>query len=369
MVAGLFNTLHVQLTHPSSFQLKKVLSRSFWCLDFDKCIANVSKMCHQCLAIDHMPVFKENSTSEAVKAVGCNFAADVMIRDKKHILVLRESVTSYTWARIIPNETTATLKLYLLILVSEACTPGGTLPIIRVDPAPCFRSMLLQAGDLPFVLVLGREKNVNKNPIAEKAVQELSVEMLKINAEGQVSESILARSVSVLNARVRFARLSARELWTQRDQFTKRPIIVDDDELIRVQLENRVKSHPPPPTYVPVVKKGDIVFLCSERNKSHARSKYIVLNAVGSKASVRKFTGNQLRTRVYEVPLSDLYVVPVVAETSNSESDSDNDDGCSIPAEIVDVDNTEKVDSPTIRRYPLRERRRPQYLADYDLSQ
>ena len=50
-------------------------------------------------------------------------------------------------------------------------------------------------------------------------------------------------------------------------------------------------------------------------------------------------------------------------------SDSDNDDACSIPAEIVDGDNTENVDSPTIRHYPLRERRRPQYLADYDLSQ
>ncbi len=130
-----------------------------------------------------------------------------------------------------------------------------------------------------------------------------------------------------------------------------------------------MKSYPPPPTYVPVVKREILFFFCSERNKSHARSKYIVLNVVGSKASVRKFTGNQLRTRVYEVPLSDLYVVPVVAETSNTESDSDNDGSCSIPAEIVDVDNTEKVDSPTIRRYPLREMRRLQYLADYDLSQ
>jgi hypothetical protein len=54
-------------------------------------------------------------------------------------------------------------------------------------------------------------------------------------AVGRVCRQVLAAAVSLLNTRVRFSGRSARELWTQRDQFTLSPILVNDRSLINEQ--------------------------------------------------------------------------------------------------------------------------------------
>ena len=418
MVDGVFSTLHLQLSHPSTFQMKRAVARYFWCLEFDKAVSRVVKACHQCMAVKHVPVFKEGTTSVPVSTVGCSFAADVMVRDRQKILVLREYVTAYTWACVIADEKAVTVRSHLAVLLSEARAPGGSVPTVRVDPAPCFRSLAGASESMPFRLEIGREKNVNKNPVAEKAVQELGMEMVKVAGDGHVSREVLATAVSVLNSRVRFANRSARELWTQRDQFTLSPIVVDDQKIIAEQHERRVRSHPLPYAGSVRIKRGDVVFLKSERNKTMARSRYLVVDIDDTIILVRKFSGAMLLERVYEVPVSNVYLVPCVQVSSESDSgedvdvsrrsgsqvkkedeieaeesdsgesggsDKSSEDG--VPPEIArvledggeeqvdgaeDGDESEESGDEVVERghrYPGRERRPPRFLVEgYDLS-
>ena len=68
---------------------------------------------------------------------------------------------------------------------------------------------------------LGRVKNVNKNPVAEKAVRELECEIVHQQPTGgTATQLVLSVATANLNTRVRNKGFSARELWTQRDQFT-----------------------------------------------------------------------------------------------------------------------------------------------------
>ena len=65
-------------------------------------------------------------------------------------------------------------------------------------------------------LEIGRVKNPNKNPVAEKAIIELEEERLKQEPTGgPVSQLGLVIAVARLNSRIHYSGLSARELWTQ----------------------------------------------------------------------------------------------------------------------------------------------------------
>ena len=75
---------------------------------------------------------------------------------------------------------------------------------------------------------------------------------------------------------------------------------------------------------------GDLVYLVSERNKTHARDKYLVTSISGNSCVIRKFTRNQFRRKEYSVPL--YAVFPIVGSThsslqfQDSETSSDSDD-------------------------------------------
>ena len=70
-------------------------------------------------------------------------------------------------------------------------------------------------------LDIGRVKNPNKNPVAEKAIVELENEILR-EEKGQLplNEVSLAAATARLNTRLRKQGLSSREIWTQKNQFT-----------------------------------------------------------------------------------------------------------------------------------------------------
>ena len=102
---GLLTALHIQLSHPSSHQLKMVTKRYLFALDMDKAIERVVRSCTSCAALSQTPQARtEQSSCEPPDAVGISFAADVLKRSRQLILVLRESVTSYTSTIIIEDE-------------------------------------------------------------------------------------------------------------------------------------------------------------------------------------------------------------------------------------------------------------------------
>ena len=103
----------------------------------------------------------------------------------------------------------------------------GTRAVIRVDPYPGFLSLQ------------------NKNPVAEKAIQELEEELLRQESGGgPVNTTSLAVATARLNARLRYQSLSSRELWTQRSQFIVEQLPVSDHQTILVKHQQRLTTHP-----------------------------------------------------------------------------------------------------------------------------
>ena len=122
---GLFTALHIRLQHPSPHQLKQIFTRYFYALDADKGIEVTSKLCHQCATLKQVPsVVVEQSTSDPPFCVGSVFASDVIRRSRQMILVARETVTSFTSAMLINDETHHTLRDGLLQLLLPAPSPN-----------------------------------------------------------------------------------------------------------------------------------------------------------------------------------------------------------------------------------------------------
>jgi hypothetical protein len=178
---GLLTALHIRFGHPSQNQLRCVFNRYFFALDLDKALGLTSANCHHCSSLKSFPAhFQPQSSEPPPTIVGVSFAADVMQRFKQYILVLRETVTSYTRTTLIDNERHDTLRNALLIMTSDFKSGNDSGITIRVDAAPAFQSLskdqiLDQQG---IRLVIGRLKNMNKNAVADKAIEELGLEFL-----------------------------------------------------------------------------------------------------------------------------------------------------------------------------------------------
>ena len=215
---GLLVALHIQFPHPSKFQTKRLFSKYFFALDIDKAIDAVSSSCHFCQSVKTIPShLQPQSTSDAPTTIGVSFAADVVRHYRQCIVVMRETISSYTLTSIIESEKHEDLRNAIMVLCSELrslCDGGVT---VRVDPAPGFVALtndrMLQFHGI--TLDVGRIKNPNKNPVAERAIEELGLELLSLNPEGgPMSKVTLALATANINSRIRRDGLSAREVWT-----------------------------------------------------------------------------------------------------------------------------------------------------------
>ena len=227
----------------------------------------------------------------AQNQIGLNFAADIIYMYKQKILVTREIFTSFTSACLIESENHSDIRDGLISLCVGLRPLDGPPAVIRVDPAPGFTKLkedkTLSKHHL--CIEVGRIKNVNKNPVAEKAIKELEDELIRQNPDRtQITSSMLAISVATLNSRIRLQGLSAKELWTQRDQFTHKQIPLHDRDIIQNQHQHQLASHKfsaqaktskgSPDT---TIKVGDLVYLVTDRNRTQARSRYIVTSREG----------------------------------------------------------------------------------------
>ncbi|KAK3751342.1 hypothetical protein QZH41_000834 [Actinostola sp. cb2023] len=198
----------------------------------------------------------------------------------------------------------------------------GPPAVIRTDPAPSFKALTEDKflHQQRITLEIGRIKNPNKNPVAEKAIQELENELLRLDPlGGSVSSVTLAIATATLNARIRSRGLYALEMWMQRDQFSNHQIPLSDQELVHKQHDLRNANHPysekskaplKKAIDAPQVEVGDLVYLYSDRNKSCSRDRYLVTSTEGVWCNIRKFTGSQLRKTSYRMKTSECYKVP-----------------------------------------------------------
>ena len=237
VIDGFLSALHVKLDHPSRHQMKLVTQRYFFALDLDKALDRCSQCCHLCSSLKKVPSsLVEQSTSDPPDGVGISFAADIIKRYRQLILVVRETTTSFTATCLLDDERRESIRNGLLRLCLELRPLAGPPSVIRVDPAPGFSALstdetLRQYG---LALEVGRIKNPNKNPVAEKCIAELGDELLRIcPGGGPISPLSLAVVTANLNTRIRNSGLSTREMWLQRDQFTNLQIPVKDLQLFR----------------------------------------------------------------------------------------------------------------------------------------
>ena len=320
---GLLTALHIQLNHPSNHQFKLVVKRYLYALDVDKAIDRVTNSCHSCASLRQTPSVRvEQSTSPPPNSIGQSFAADVLKRARQLILVLRETATSYTSTLLLENERHLTLRDALLQLCIPMRPMDGPPAVIRTDPAPGFKALtedkLLNQHRI--IIELGRSKNPNKNPVAEKAVQELENELLRQDPfGGTVSPCTLAVATAALNSRLRSRGLSAREMWTQRDQFSNVQIPMEDSCFIASQNQQRLTNHPyseyskapfAQRPSSPSIQVGDLVYLHSDRNKSRARDRYLVVALEPPFCNIKKLVGRQLRNSTYRVKITECFKVP-----------------------------------------------------------
>lgn len=300
----------------------------------DKSLDMVTKGCHQCASLAKAPKMRDEQSSEdPPETVGLAFAADVMKRERQLVLVVRECVTSFTFTKLLESERHHDLRDAIIQLLAEVHPLDGPYAVIRTDPAPGFKALvddqLLTRHHIS--IELGRAKNLNKNPVAEKAIQELEGEILRANSSPHqiLTPMNLAIVTARLNTRIRKRGLSSREMWMQRDQFSNRQIPVEDQKLISSQQIQRSTNHVQsekakcPSNQTPVtpdLKVGDIVYLRKDLNKTNARERYIVVTLEFPWCNIRKFIGNQLRNNSYRVKCSDCFKVTTHFKASTKES-------------------------------------------------
>ena len=319
LLHGLLTALHIQLSHPSQSQLQKVFSRSFYALSLESACKLVTSSCHQCSALKHIPAeLAEFSTSDSPAVPGESFASDVLCRARQRILVVRETLTSFTCTRLLASERMEHLRAGIIECISELVSSQGA--VVRVDGAPALQALI---GDTilsshHIQLELGRLKNKNKNPVAEKAVQELSLELKKSSPDGTpVSSTDLAVATARLNKRIRTRGLSAYEMLMQRDMYTNSQIDFDDAVLGDTQRASRIQNHGPsarskaPKGYKavsPLFQPGDIVHLKDDGDKHCARDRYMVTGLDGDMVKVQKLLGSKFRSRIYPVKPQEIYL-------------------------------------------------------------
>ena len=177
-------------------------------------------------------------------------------------------------------------------------------------------------------LEVGRPKNLNKNPVAESAIKELGLECLHLSPEGgPLSKVQLSLATASLNARLHRDGLSARDMWTQHDQFTGQQLAIQDRHIVRQQLtgsqshratalsKTRGKTAAPEHN----LHVGDLVYLGGDRDKTRGRDKYLVVSKNDIMCQLRKFTTSPFRSKTYDVCLSDCF--PVVSTALLQEHD------------------------------------------------
>ena len=178
---GLLASLHIKLNHPSHHQFQMVLQRQFFTLDMNDAISRVTSACHTCASLKSFPSFLVKQSSDPPEVVGVSFAADVINRYRQLILVLRECTRSFSASCLVHDEKHDTLRDALTQLIVGLQPLDSPRAIIRVDPSPGFQPMVNNdsLNHLNVTIDVGRVKNKNKSPVAEKAVRELDEELIR----------------------------------------------------------------------------------------------------------------------------------------------------------------------------------------------
>ena len=288
---GLVYALHINLNHPTNFQLSKLLDTKFYILDKESKVKKITESCTLCQSVAKIPreieSFKANTMPDHP---GNGFTVDILKMNKKNILVAVENFSGFLSTTFINSETAKDLLEGILITTTPFRSSFTSKIHIRVDQAPGFRSLSKQDDELEqlgITLELGQAKNKNAVSLVDKKIKELEDELRKVSNNSILNVKLLTKATSSVNEKIRHQGLSAKEIIFSRDQFSQDNLNLNDeqiatDKMIKREINNRYSAKSKAQIKVESkpanAKKGQIVLLKHEITKHSRRELYLVLD-------------------------------------------------------------------------------------------
>ena len=137
---GLLQGLHLNLNHPSQFQLMKAIDTRFFLLDREQKIREIWDNCFLCQSVAKIPkeihIFTANQMPEHP---GTSFTVDILRMFKKIIMVSTENFSGFLTTTFLASEKADFLLEGLIQTVLPFKTSLPTLVTIRTDRAPGFK--------------------------------------------------------------------------------------------------------------------------------------------------------------------------------------------------------------------------------------
>ena len=405
VLEGLLTAMHLQLYHPTKYQLRQVFNRGFFGLDVERAVSNVVDGCHTCASLKNVPsIFKEQSTTKPPDRIGRRFSMDVIKRDCQLILIMREDVSAYTEGIFIQSESATSLRDGLVRISGMFRPPTGPEIVVRVDAATGFQAIKEDPALLAFHIILeqGEIKNKNSNAVAERAISDFHKELTRLKPSGgRINDVELSLILANMNSRIRQSGYTAYEVWTKRDMHTGKDITINDDDLIAEKFKSRQEQHAPSAKYksrgatkekLVDVSVGDIVYLYLDRDKCKGRNMYMVMETDSTKhCYIQKLIDRQFRGKRYKVHITDVIKVPPHVYRESFESDTSESDEELLPVNTGiregnnepdegqssddttrhdstdedEADTTEETVADVDRPRPRRTREIPKHLRDY----
>lgn len=298
---GLLYGMHINLNHPTCFQLCRIVDSKFFILNRDKKIKKLVEDCTLCQSVAKIPKeihrFKPNQVPDHP---GKSFTVDILRHARKFIIVAVENFSGRISTQFINSEA----HDQLLEGIIQTVTPYKTsfLSKIRVDQAPGFRKLFKKKADLSDLgieLELGEAKNKNSLALVDRKMRDLEDEIKKLAPSNNViGVRILARATSVVNEKdVNKGNrcLSAKEILFSRDQFTGENLVIKDEEIAEETMAKREKNNEYTAKSKASVQreavsaganKGQIVFLKEDGGKLERRDMYLVIDLLDAGQSL-----------------------------------------------------------------------------------
>ena len=309
-------------THTTELQTEALFGRMFWAIHLKEAVKDVVSTCKLCLSTKSFPKsLLEFHTETKPTSIGSHFAADVMVKGGK-FLILREVLTSHTATMKVYDEKEESLRDGLMTLLAHYKTMKKIQ--IRIDNQSGMVALVNNKvlKKLNIEVIPGDSKNINKNPVAERAVREIEDEILKIQSpDREITPSILAQATMAVNNKIRYTGYTANELFTNTNSLTGEKLRIEDHKLSDLQFENRQKVHESSAKSKattrgsklenPTVKKGDLIMIKSDKSKHEARKTYLVIEIDDENRAVvvQKFVNNQIRAKKYKVKIEQIILV------------------------------------------------------------
>ena len=133
-------------------------------------------------------------------------------------------------------------------MTADIIPDSGT--VIQVDGAIAFQTLERESKTdntllykLKIRMEIGRLLNKNKNTSVEIANKELVKEIPRVKPNrGQITKTNLCLVLQNINTRIRYHRLSSKEIVFRRHLIDKKENEVMDEDIAQKQLDNRVKE-------------------------------------------------------------------------------------------------------------------------------